>query len=504
MWLSLLAMLPGLTAYAQTAEDALLFSGSNVNGTARYQGLGGAQTALGADIGSISGNPAGLGFFRKSEWSITPGFGYASTNSSYLGNSISDSKSNLNVANIGLVFANPKDDIIGGKWRGGSFGISFSRMNSFQNQFSYEGTNNVNSITDAFTDQANGIPLIDFIDDRAQADLQVAYLTYLINPRSDNDDETQYFSSVGADPDTEEPFPVNQRATVEYTGARNQWNLSYGGNYDNKLYFGASLGISSIRYGISNTYQETVLAPREELILDNFTLSEDIDVRGTGINFSAGIIYKPNDVLRFGVSAITPTFYRLTDEYTPRIQANFEYTESLGENIPFGLDESITNVEPFEYRLTTPFSASAGVAVFAGKNGFVSADVTYSSFNTMRLRDSNGDDFQGENDFVESNYQPALTARIGGEFRKDIFRLRAGFNYQGEAYKNRVDNLDRTRLNLTAGVGIRLPAFYVDVAIVHSRFDSGYTPYTISTQSTPSVITNNRLTNAVISFGTFF
>lgn len=499
-------LLPILATYAQTAEDALLFSTTSTNGTARFQGMGGVQTALGADISSITGNPAGLGFFRKSEWSITPSIGFASTSADYLNNTTSDGKSFVNIANLGVVFANPKDDIVGGKWRGGSFGISFNRMNSYQNQFSYQGVNNVNSITDSFTDQARGIPLSDFEDDLAPARLQAAYLTYLINPFTDDLNEDRYLSSVGEIEIAPNEFiaaPVRQQETVNYTGAQYQWTLAYGGNFDDKLYFGASLGISRIRYGIQNRYEETVIADPNQLILDNFTLHEDIDVRGTGLNLSAGIIYKANDIIRFGASFTSPTWYRLTDNYTPRIQASYEYTESLGSNIPLDMDESITNVDPFQYNLTTPLSISGGIALFASKNGFVSADVTYSTFNTIRFS-TDSDYFQGENEFISRNYQPTVNVRLGGEYRQDVFRFRAGAGYQTDPYKDMVDNLDRARLNFSAGVGIRLPAFYIDLAVVHSRFDNGYTPYTISTQDTPSAVVKNRLTNAVLSFGMFF
>lgn len=489
---------PILTIYAQTAEDALLFSNTTINGTARFQGLAGAQTALGADISSISGNPAGLGFFRKSEWSISPALNFATTNASYLGNTTTDGKNNLNIASMGIVFSGAKDDIIPGNWRGGSFGISFSRMNSYQNQFSYEGVNNVNSLTDAFVSQATGIPLSTFDSDiGGPTRLQLAYLTYLINPFTNDPGENRYYSSVA------ENAPVRQSETIDYTGARSQWNFSYGGNYADKLYFGASLGISRIRYGFADTYQETVLANPDELILDNFTLREDVDVRGTGVNLSAGIIYKANDIVRFGASVVSPTYYRFTDNFTPSIEANYEYTESLGSNVPLNMEESV-EAPTFEYNLTTPLNASAGIAIFAGKSGFVSADVTYTTFNTVQFRSSNSEDFRETNRYIQSNFQPTVTARLGGEFRKDIFRLRAGFAYQGDAYKDMVDDLDRTRLNFTAGAGIRLPEFYIDLALVHSRFNSGFTPYTISNQDTPSVTIKNAFTNAIVSFGMFF
>jgi hypothetical protein len=499
-------LLPILVSYAQTAEDALQFSNTAINGSARFQGMGGVQTALGADVSNISGNPAGLGFFRKSEWSITPSIGFANTQSNYLNSTTSDGKSYFNVANLGIVFANPKDDIVGGKWRGGSFGISFNRINSYQNQFSYGGVNNVNSLLDSFTDQARGITLDEFEQSLAPPRLQAAFDTYLINPFTNDLNEDRYFSSIGeieTAPNQFIPAPVRQRETVNYTGARNQWNFSYGGNYDDKIFFGASLGISRIQFGQQNRYREEVQANRNDLIVENFTLTEDIDVRGTGINLTGGLIYKANDIIRFGASFTSPTWYRLTDDYIPSIQARFEYTEFI--NPPIDRNQSQTiELEALQYNLTTPLSISGGMALFAGKNGFITADVTYSTYNTIRFSSRDDTDFGGENDFISRNYQPTIHARVGGEYRKNVFRARAGAGYQTDPYKDLVDDLNRARLNFSAGAGIRLPEFYIDLAVVHSRFDNGYTPYTIETQTTPSVIVKNRLTNAVLSFGMFF
>jgi hypothetical protein len=68
-------------------------------------------------------------------------------------------------------------------------------------------------------------------------------------------------------------------------------------------------------------------------------------------------------------------------------------------------------------------------------------------------------------------------------------------------------------LNLTAGVGMRLPSFYLDLALVHSRFKTGYSPYTFQNDpyytnpeyfQVPGVTVRNTTTNAVLSFGTFF
>ena len=51
-------------AMAQTAYDAVRYAGDELNGTARFVGMGGAMGALGADISTIGTNPAGIGLFR--------------------------------------------------------------------------------------------------------------------------------------------------------------------------------------------------------------------------------------------------------------------------------------------------------------------------------------------------------------------------------------------------------------------------------------------------------
>ncbi len=49
----------------ETYQDTKMVN-NDLNGTARYVGMGGAMEALGADISTISSNPAGIGLFRRS------------------------------------------------------------------------------------------------------------------------------------------------------------------------------------------------------------------------------------------------------------------------------------------------------------------------------------------------------------------------------------------------------------------------------------------------------
>lgn len=48
----------------------------DLNGTARYVGMGGAMEALGADLSTMSTNPAGIGLFRRAQ--VAGSFGLVS------------------------------------------------------------------------------------------------------------------------------------------------------------------------------------------------------------------------------------------------------------------------------------------------------------------------------------------------------------------------------------------------------------------------------------------
>ena len=58
------AALIAMQAGAQETYENARLANEDLNGTARYVGMGGAMEALGADISTMSTNPAGIGMFR--------------------------------------------------------------------------------------------------------------------------------------------------------------------------------------------------------------------------------------------------------------------------------------------------------------------------------------------------------------------------------------------------------------------------------------------------------
>jgi len=113
--------------------DAVMFSQTDGGGTARFVALGGANVSLGGDISSISGNPAGLGFYNRSSWSISPVLRIGDYNAQYQGESTSNIGGNIQVPNMGMVFHNRFEEYAGSKWVSGTFGIAINQKQSFYN-----------------------------------------------------------------------------------------------------------------------------------------------------------------------------------------------------------------------------------------------------------------------------------------------------------------------------------------------------------------------------------
>ena len=81
-------LLAGYSILAQTlsyADQAVLFSGDDYYGTARFTGMSGAFGALGNDMTAVDINPAGLAVYNVSESSMTLGYRDTDIQSTFYG-----------------------------------------------------------------------------------------------------------------------------------------------------------------------------------------------------------------------------------------------------------------------------------------------------------------------------------------------------------------------------------------------------------------------------------
>jgi len=478
---------------AQNQVDALRYSQLGLGGTARVQGIGGAQAALGADAGNLAGNPAGLGLFRRSEFTFTPGINFNTTESNITGSSSVDQRNNVHLGNFGIIFSNRKSDGTEGNWRGGSFGVGFTQRSNLNTQFNYSGSianNNTyvrylanstydNNFTETELDDeyTNGIQTLEGL----------GYATYLTGFDTDeNNNRYLYYESQNN---------VTRSESVISSGALNQWDFSYGASYRDKVYIGGALSLSTIRYNQERFYQELDADPNT--YFTSLGLRDEFTTIGTGVNLRAGIIIRPTDILRIGASIQTPTFYSMNDIYDTSLNTSFQDDTGVQD-----YSEAMVPGE-YSYRLTTPMRATAGVALFAGKYGFVTGDVEYLNYSNARLADNeNSSEFSDVNNKISTDYKSAVNIKVGAEGRFDVFRVRAGIALLGDPYEN--SNFDHQRSYITGGVGIKQANYFVDLAVVNSKFNSVYSPYTVADEPQTIVTTKNRNNNVLVTLGVNF
>ncbi len=140
---------------AQNVDDALRYSQIFYGGTARFMSMGGAFTALGGDISSLSQNPAGIGVFRSSEMTVSPQLNYINSTASGFHSTNSDYLYNFNLSQAGFV-----SNIITNNTGTGliklNFGYSFNKTNNFHQSTQIRGINNSSSMADYWAAAGDG------------------------------------------------------------------------------------------------------------------------------------------------------------------------------------------------------------------------------------------------------------------------------------------------------------------------------------------------------------
>ncbi|WP_341225930.1 hypothetical protein [uncultured Arcticibacterium sp.] len=482
---------------AQYGEDAFRFSQYNNYGTARSLGMGGAFTALGGDASSSIVNPAGLGFYNRSEFSISPVFRNLTTTSTYLGTSSNRSSSNFGLGQASVVFSKPGRS---GKIKRSNFGISYNTLVNFNNEHAYSGTNERSSIMDAFaletsnsgatpTDldnefQPSNVPNQGFADTREA----MYYWSYLINPFEDG-------YTVG-----ELTLPVYQEGVVSESGNLGQLNLSYAANLGDKTYLGASLGLQTLNYNMESDHYEQF---DNAEVINEFMISDDLIVSGFGANLSLGAIFKASRNVNVGVNLTTPTILGAKETFYSTVQINPVEGAIEPDNL-YTTVESLPN--DFKYNITSPLRANAGVSYMLPKKiGMLSVQAEYVGYKGMGIKNKDLSQWSDEQtNAIASDYNNVVNIKGGLELRKSNFRLRGGLNYLGDPI-NANDGVDRSKLIVSGGLGYRSPKFFIDAAYSANTFDSAYTPYVLSNEvDFDSSLISNKSGNLSFTIGTFF
>lgn len=504
-----IGLLCSFNSFAQVplyTADAVRFSQTDGGGSARFVALGGANVSLGGDISSISGNPAGLGFYNRSTWAFSPVLRIGDYSAQYEGENTQNMGGNFQIPNMGMVFHNRYEEYAGSKWVSGTFGIAINQKQSFYNNINYRGTveqGNDGLIYD-FTESAlfpflteNGFREFNFrneIEDVANSDTYtyLAYQTYLLQTFATNDD-TFIVDRYDYDGNTDGYLTQNavQRENIDYYSGLTTLDLSYGANYNDVFYLGAALNVNFLNYRQVRSFRETP----DNSFLNYMELNEETMISGTGAAFTIGGIYKPLNILNLGFSYTTPTFISLTETQEISMESFFIYNpETDEENISY--EEEILNEVP-AYSLRLPQKLSVGATAFLSKYGFVTADLEYVDYTSARYSSTNGA-FGGDVPDVGSDLQNTFNLKVGVEGRWNILRARAGFAYFDNPYRT----FDYNRQSISGGIGImRKNGFFVDATYTLSSFNN---PDITAYAGSDIITSESNISNVRITIGKNF
>lgn len=459
-----LMILIAFSARSQFAEDALRTSQIYYQGTARSMAIGGAIGSIGADFSSASINPAGMGLYRVGAFSITPEVASTNVSALYNGTISDDTRTIFNLSNFGYVVSKPLST--GKGWKFFQFGFGMNRLNNYNSAIYMQGENNVNSKLDVYRELADGVPYYD-LESNDPYELYPAWYLYLIDtiPGSDN----SYYSSI-------ESPGVLQRQSIISRGSTNEWLFSFSGNYNEKVFIGATIGLPYTRYYRESIYSEDVNDPASNFNLNRWSVTENLTTSGWGINMKLGIIVKPTDWLRLGGAFHTPTYYwSLSDTWFTTTTADY------------GTYDSYTSIAGnFDYRLSTPLRAIGSASVIIAQQAFVSFDYEYADYSTAKFSSRNYR-FSETNSDIKTYYQATHNFRGGVEYRYSNFNFRGGYALYGSPYANNIN--DGKRQMISGGIGYRARLFALDFAYVHSTKKEDYYMYTTEN------ITSNAVAN---------
>lgn len=506
----LAALLPALSVMqAQTSYEAVELLGSDLNGTARYVGMGGAMSALGADISTMATNPAGTALYRSWDMSMSASANSVTNNTLPGGNRSFTSYGSFD--NLGIVMANKmsNEDIV----RFVNFGVNYRNVKRFGNKMGMSSYLNGLSQTGQMAWQAYQNL------DVYESDFDEANSKSFLNKNYYGEAWVGWLTLLGADGRLIDGSALNGGSyypsdrnsyTEKVTGGINAYDFNLSVNLIDMVYFGVTFTTYSIDRNMTSSYAEYF--SDGEYTLDNYYTT-----KGTGYDFKFGAIIRPieGSSFRVGVSATTPTVYRLRDYNSAVISSNFynggNFTLDTQSEDAFGGDCYT------DYTMIAPARINASLGGTVGTSLALGAEYEYANYGAAKLYYENGDVNQTMNDHTAANFTGQHTLRLGAEkMFAGSFYARFGYNFQTGGYKhdawkmipiNSVQtntayrNISTTNTG-TLGLGFRGNVFYADASLLYSLQSSNFYPF--DDPELPATLVSRNLWKGTLTVGLRF
>jgi len=485
---------------AQNEYDALRFSQTYQQGTARSAAMGGAFGALGGDISVTAINPAGMSIYRGADLNMTPMVLNNTVKSTINGREDEDSKFTMKFASVGIVMGNDRGKTTG--FTNFAWGVTYNRLNDFSANERLGAYNNSSSMLDSWKEmqlagkKGNTPNVIGF-----SAGLVDNLGGNIVTPH-DKDFFTDYDGGYGE----------YQSRTVTQKGGIGSWDFALSGAFNDMFFFGASLGVQSINYKYTSRYHED--DKNNLLPYEYWDFTEKLKINGGGVNMKVGILVKPVQFLRLGASFHTPTVYSLTEKYSSDIKREFdpivcdvlqkEFDQDPDHAIePYKLEYS-SNPNTYEYDLATPMKGILSAAFVVPGYGLVSFD--YETVNYSKAKFQNADfdeyDFTDENDAIKAKFKKTNNFRLGLEGLAGPVSIRAGYALYGNPYKYVSGNKQRQIFSF--GLGFKITAdCYIDVTGTYHIYQTDAVLYEWADRM-QKYNYDNRYLNVMATFGIRF
>ncbi|MDE6097419.1 MAG: hypothetical protein K2L80_03620 [Muribaculaceae bacterium] len=525
---ALLAAVPVIAA-AQSPVQADALSQNELRGTARFMGMGGAFTALGGDLSTLGQNPAGIGVYTRSDVGITLDINMRGYKTETPMSLHKENQTKAFVNNLAYVGAMNLD----GALRTFNWGVSYGRKTSFDritmgynNPVQTSLSNYIAAFSDGYSpddlafDYGKYNPYLDSDCDWLSI---LGYTSYMISPTGNGKHYNGLFvpgQTVG-----------DAMYMVRESGYVDEYNIDLGGNVSDVVYWGIGVGINDISYFRYTDYSESMenanVVVGDRIVKGNagFELYNDNHIWGSGWNVKLGLIVRPINELRIGMAVHTPTWYSLNHSYIAETDFSY-YDPAMGEikNLNPHEGNERTELASYSSKLNTPWRLMFGVAGVIDNRAIISLDyerMFYDSMTTKRQGYGYYNSFESAtdvNDAIDQYYQGSNIVRLGLEYRvTPQFSVRLGYNAQtSNVTKDAADGMyevmttgtdpsysfDKTTQYITAGLGYRYKAWYIDAAYVYKNRKSTFHAYTdFNGFEAPSASVTDNIHSIVLSTG---
>jgi len=464
------SLLFALVGHAQGLDDVMLYSRMDPLGTARSTGLGGAMTALGADLGAIGINPAGLGMYRSSDMSLTLGLGAGGASTSFAGASSVTAAPHLIVGQIGGAITMPLNSPY---FKRGTFALAYRPLKDLHQRAEWAGEQDEESLTQQLALQANGTAF-DSLWHQHPFDADLAWYTYLIDTVPGTND--QYDPAFSGE-------RVRQSLRRDRSGRMGETSIAFGTTYEDVLHIGLAIGLTSVEMERTDVYTEQKLSGPSPL--DRLTFNDRLQVSGSAGFWSLGLILQPeNAPIRLGWTYRSGSVFSIDDFYT--VDATSDFSDGAG--FEWNSPESY-----IRYRIRTPRQQRLGLSWTLAKAALLTVDYGRSDFRTATFSsdDLNGADVTRIQSDLDSAFAVEQQFRGGLEFRiQDTWRFRMGGGWRSAAADPQTDfngAIDGTLIEDGSGIvhwalggEYRAEEWYAGATYRHTSTETGRRLYALS------------------------